>query len=455
MVIVNRKGNQGNQDYTVVAQFLSGNGFSDHFKKSGFYKTQGVSPLSVFTTLITLVFTNKNWWRSQVDKSAPPDMKKDVVYRFLNNSRYNWEELLKSFASSLIIKIKALTNKYRDKVLIFDDTFFDRTRSKKVELLSYTFDHVDMKQKKGFLNLTCGWSDGFSFIPFMFQLVASKKILKEAEKHRAGSVAETRRVMALMKKTDLMIHMIQEAIERKIPFNYVLFDSWFSFPSMFLRIKELKNNAIGMLKNHPNIFYLYNGRYYRLSGLYDAIKKKLKKDRQTYSVVVSIGKGEQKMESRIVFIRDKRSRNNWLAILSSDITIDDTKIIEIYGMRWDIEVFFKMSKSYLKFAKEFQGRSFDMLVAHTTIVYFRYIMFVTYARFSNDEKTFGDLFYQACDDVKRLEFAEAFLRIMNLLQNYLLKNLNISEQEISDLLDEFIRLIPDTYFGSIFLDKAC
>jgi len=38
-----------------------------------------------------------------------------------------------------------------------------------------------------------------------------------------------------------------------------------------------------------------------------------------------------------------------------------------------------MIKSYLKLAKEFQGRSFDMLVAHTTIVFLRYIM-ITEAR---------------------------------------------------------------------------
>jgi hypothetical protein len=58
----------------------------------------------------------------------------------------------------------------------------------------------------------------------------------------------------------------------------------------------------------------------------------------------------------------------WLAILSTDITsISEEEIVQIYGIRWDIEVYFKMCKSFLGLAKEFQLRSYDGMVAHTTI----------------------------------------------------------------------------------------
>lgn len=46
----------------------------------------------------------------------------------------------------------------------------------------------------------------------------------------------------------------------------------------------------------------------------------------------------------------------------------------IYGKRWDIETFFKVSKSHLRLAKELQGHTYDQLFAHTTIVFARYIM---------------------------------------------------------------------------------
>jgi hypothetical protein len=39
------------------------------------------------------------------------------------------------------------------------------------------------------------------------------------------------------------------------------------------------------------------------------------------------------------------------------------EIIRIYALRWDIEVFFKCAKSLLRLQKEFQGRSFDLLIS--------------------------------------------------------------------------------------------
>ena len=33
--------------------------------------------------------------------------------------------------------------------------------------------------------------------------------------------------------------------------------------------------------------------------------------------------------------------------LSTDLTLSDEEVVRIYGKRWDIEVFFKMTKSYL------------------------------------------------------------------------------------------------------------
>jgi IS4 transposase len=51
------------------------------------------------------------------------------------------------------------------------------------------------------------------------------------------------------------------------------------------------------------------------------------------------------------------------------INLSETEIARIYGKRWNIEVFFKMCKSYIRLAEKFQGRSYDMAVAHTTIVF--------------------------------------------------------------------------------------
>jgi IS4 transposase len=63
-----------------------------------------------------------------------------------------------------------------------------------------------------------------------------------------------------------------------------------------------------------------------------------------------------------------------LALLSTDVSLADEEIIKLYKRRWDIEVFFKMTKTFMNLATGLQGRSYDALVAHTTIIFTRYII---------------------------------------------------------------------------------
>jgi len=51
---------------------------------------------------------------------------------------------------------------------------------------------------------------------------------------------------------------------------------------------------------------------------------------------------------KIVFVRNRNNQSEWLAILSTDTTLSNEEIVRIYGMRWDIETFFKFSKSFLQ-----------------------------------------------------------------------------------------------------------
>ena len=52
-----------------------------------------------------------------------------------------------------------------------------------------------------------------------------------------------------------------------------------------------------------------------------------------------------------------------------------------------------MAKQHLKLAKEIQCRDFDALIAHTTIVFMRYLFLAYQCRMETDYRTFGDLFY--------------------------------------------------------------
>jgi hypothetical protein len=80
------------------------------------------------------------------------------------------------------------------------------------------------------------------------------------------------------------------------------------------------------------------------------------------------------IQVKIVFVQNRNKKSEWLAILSTDCTLSEQEIVQIYGIRREIEVFFKTIKSLLRLQKEFQGVSYDLLISHTTIVFSRYII---------------------------------------------------------------------------------
>ena len=70
---------------------------------------------------------------------------------------------------------RRLTSDERNEVLIIDDSLFDRSISKKTEMLVKVFDYCSMKYKKGLRLLTLGWSDGNSFVPINHCLLSAVK----------------------------------------------------------------------------------------------------------------------------------------------------------------------------------------------------------------------------------------------------------------------------------------
>jgi len=351
-------------------------------------------------------------------------------------------------ASRIINKcIFPLTSEKRVNVLILDDSLFSRNRSKAVELLAKVFDHVTHKYVKGFRMLTLGWSDGNSFIPLAFSLLSSSN-----EKNRLcgfnakidkRSNGYKRRLEAVKKSTEAMFDLLDTACRHDIPADYVLFDNWFAFPETIRKVLRYNLNTICMLKALPKVFYTYQNKKMNLEKLYSVVKKKSLKSGILASIIVTIGTDENNkpIRAKIVFIKDRNSRG-WLALLSTDTTLSDEEIIRIYGKRWNIEVFFKMSKSFLKLSKEFQGRSYDMMIAHTTIVFVRYIMLAAENRINEDDRTIGELFYLFCDELKDIEFFQSIQLILDLLKDALKKQLILTEKKINQFLNNFIQSLP-------------
>lgn len=421
-----------------------------HLRTAGFKKKFGYTCSFLFQLVFVLLFHHKNWFRLLESKKGGSFPGKDAVYRFLNHSGYAWRRFLTLLSSSTIEKIQPLTGEDRVSVFVVDDSMFERNRSKVVELLSRFKDHATGCFYKGFRMLTLGWSDGHTFIPVDFSLLASIKsqvngIMQEIDKRTSGY---KRRVEALLPAPKVIPAMIDRALSAGVQASYVLMDSWFTHAPLIQSMLDRGLNVIGMVKDDKKR-YLVGGSRLSLQELYfKAIPVQGKNKGILRSIRTELSPG---IPVRMVFVRHRSKKKEWLAILCTDLSIPEEEIIRIYGIRWDIEVFFKCAKSLLRLQKEFQGRSYDMLISHTTIVFSRYILLAWQHRQSTDNRTLGGLFHLLCDEVSQLDWALALKQLIELLEDVAKKAGKKITTLIETQLQQWIAGLPN--YIKVYLPK--
>lgn len=450
MSIVSQKMKAENRFVLTVDNFFKKFSIGSILKESNAYKEKGIPCVQVFKVLFRLAFTGKNLFMNYEAENSNIPFARDVAYRFLNSMHINWQRFLYSLSAKVINHhMDPLTADNRADAFVIDDSFYNRTRSKAVELLCSVKDHADgNKNKKGFRMLTLGWTDGNSFIPVAFNLLSSANakvcINPARESIDKRTVGFKRRKNALSTSPDFALAMLKQAIAAGIKAKYVLFDSWFSFPATIIKVCKMNLDVIAMLKDTPKIYYTFNGEKKSLREIYRIVRKRRGRAKYLASVMVELHDKEgNTLPAKIVFVHDRRNKSKWLALISTDIDLPETEIIRVYGKRWDIEVFFKMCKSYLKLAKEFQRRSYDMMVAHTTIIFSRYIMLAVENRNNTDLRTIGALFYYCCDKLDDIKFLEALQLIIEALKTALQEKLFLTRETITEFLGYFVATLPD------------
>ncbi len=240
-----------------------------HLKTAGFKKKFGYTCSFLFQLVFVLLFHHKNWFRLLKSEKGEAFPGKDAVYRFLNHSGYAWRRFLSLLSSSTIDKVQPLTDEDCVSVFVVDDSMFERNRSKAVELLSRFKDHATGCYYKGFRMLTLGWSDGHTFIPVDFSLLASLKsqvngILEGIDKRTSGY---KRRIEALLPAPEVIPSMIDRAISAGVRASYVLMDSWFTHAPLIQSMLGRGLDVIGMVKADKKR-YLVGEQRFTLQELY-------------------------------------------------------------------------------------------------------------------------------------------------------------------------------------------
>ena len=418
-------------------------------KRAHAYKSKGIPVLLLFRILFEQVFFTRSLHMTFLQNPVSIPCKKDTLYRFLHSIHTNWILFTTALSNQIIQKtLLPLTPADRKNVLIIDDSFFSRERSKKVELLSNVYDHTDHRYKRGYRMLTVGWSDGNTYLPINQVLLSSqdaKNRYQEAQPVDQRTAGGKRRQLAITPAPQVVNTLLEITKKEKIPAQYVLFDSWFTNPSSLIAIRKIGYDVVGMLKKSKTIHLIHNGTAKTLMEIYKQSRKRPGRSRYLLTAEVTVQKGKESCPARLVYVRNRNKRSEYLCLICTDMTLTCEEVIQLYGRRWEIEVFFKYCKSYLHLAKECRSLSYDAITAHTAIVFTRYMFLAVENRKQKDPRTLGELFYLLHDEMQVITFSEVLSIFMSLLKEALQESCFLSQKQIDQLLDLFMDHLPNLF----------
>lgn len=423
-------------------------------------KQKGHSAFEIFRYLLCLAFCDRSMYMQIATGRYSETFGKNTVYRFLNSVRTNWERMTCTLSAHIINgTIRKLTSDDRKDVFIVDDSLFRRTSGKKTELCTRVFDHVTMKYKNGYRLLTLGWSDGNSFLPILGRLMSSKNeqmqvgIIKQYDRR---SLAGKRRQQALGKANDVMVEMLKTAIKAGHTAKYVLFDTWFASPRDIVRVhNDCGLNVIAMIKKCSQIKYEFEGKRLDVKQIFAMCKKQPGTSKCLLSVNVNIApKGMPSIPAKIVCVRSKNNKKNWIAFISTDTNLSDEELLRIYGKRWDIEVFFKACKSLLNLGSECHSLSYDALTAHVSLVFIRYMLISLQHRNRTDDRTISELFLLIVDELNDITFSYALQLIVDIMMQVIQENFGLTDDQLNELLRQFYDRLPLSYQHALKLKAA-
>jgi len=301
-----------------------------------------------------------------------------------------------------------------------------------IEKVSRMFDHVSKRFILGYKLLVMGYWDGSSLIPLDFSLhrergrnkdklygLKKKEYRKQYHKRRENGTHSWERAKEADKsKIESALKMFWRAISQGIKVDYVLMDSWFTCEAFVRAVKKVKKQTvhlIGMYKI-PKTRFNYSGQKLTYSQIRNKLgkAKRCRKLRLHYMEALVDYNG---VPVRMFFSR-KGSNGKWRVFITTDTELTFIRMIEIYQIRWTIEVFFKEAKQLLGLGK-CQSNDFDAQVADTTITMIQHMLLTLRYRFEHYESK-GALFNQVRESVIQSRLDERlwglFIELLNVIE---------------------------------------
>jgi len=180
--------------------------------------------------------------------------------------------------------------------------------------------------------------------------------------------------------------MLKRAVKNGFIARYVLMDSWFVCDSMIKGVRSIKNGAmhlLGMCKVDRRRYLVDKKELNAHQFITKNERKRSRYSRKCKSTYISLAVDYKGVKVRLFLIRYNNAKD-WTILLTTDLTLSFVQAIELYKIRWTVEVLFREYKQYLRLGGS-QNTDFDGQIADISITLATHTILSLQKRFSSYE----------------------------------------------------------------------
>src|SRR5213594_945665 len=190
-------------------------------------------------------------------------------------------------------------------------------------------------------------------------------------------------------KIDLGIALLEAAVQHKVPFSVLLFDSWYLADELVSMARYYKKDWVSLLKKNRNLetnsFVLKDaeGQPIRLEGPHIAVEDLVPlipptayravtigdKTYWTFTLAVRLpGLGKVRL---VVSFKNAELTGTYAVLVSNRVDWNAQRILTLYVQRWPIETFYQDGKGHLGL-DTYRMRSAEAIEKHWCLVFVAY-----------------------------------------------------------------------------------
>jgi hypothetical protein len=404
--------------------------------------------------------------------------KVSVLYDFVGREDINWRGLSAELAQKVYDANDLGSRSQR--AFVVDDTSQARA-GRKVEGTSCYYDHTEGRHRKGHQVLHLGLAAEKGFLPLEAQIVTGQKCAIDKPKDKPfrdqrSSAARDMRRAREQTKHQMFRGMLQRALRAGFSACYVLADAWFGCKENIACCLENKLTAIFQMKRGL-LAYRYQGRDYTAHQLYGMVQRRMRPHNRrarfkTASLIVSLNLQTDNdqpahwVEVRLVFSAPVRaeSADTWVVFLCTNVELSEAKILEVYALRWSIEVYFKEIKQNLGFLKEQSGR-YQLAYASVHLAALRYLLLFE-AMLRGGQLSYGEIRDRETGRLQTLTYAALLWQLFRALiegaleglvrdlgRKIIKKVLAAIDQSVEGFLNEALQISPQQVSAQLKAEK--